>query len=84
MTTYNDQSTADRTRFVDAIMDALREADTDDRFLSVFPDMSVRTTTDNDEEPSAENYLIYPLMGDDDLPDIDEVMGIADRYFFIR
>jgi hypothetical protein len=84
MTPYNDQSPADRTRFVDAIMDALSDADTDDRFLSVFPDMSVRTTTDNDEEPSAENYPIYPLMGDDDMPDFDEVMGIADRYFFIR
>jgi hypothetical protein len=65
-------------------MDALNEADTDDRFLSIYPDMGVRTTTDSDGDTEAENYLIYPLMGDDDAPDFDEVMGIVDKYFFIR
>jgi len=84
MTPYNDQSPADRTRFVDAIMDALNEADTDDRFLSIYPDMGIQTTTDSDDDTKAENYLIYPLMGGGDTPDFDEVMGVVDKYFFIR
>jgi len=81
---YNLSSASSRILFIDAIMDALNEADGDDRFLSISPDMSIRTTTDSDSGAEAENYLIYPLMGDDGTPNFDEVMGIVDKYFFIR
>ena len=79
---YDFSSASSRILFIDAIKDALNEADGDDRFLSIFPDMSIRTTTDSDGDTEAENYLIYLLMGDDGTPNFDEVMGIVDKYFF--